>query len=166
MTMQAISSYGRLVHPVHDVTRPASGAELVAALGRRDGRWLAYGNGRSYGDVCFNAGGRLADMRGLDRFIEADWDRGIVRADAGMTLDALLRVSVPRGWFVRVTPGTKYVTLGGAVANDVHGKNHGAVGTFGRFVRRLGLVRSDRGELDIAPGAEPDCSPRPSAGSA
>src|SRR3546814_16825260 len=68
-----------------------------------------------------------------------------------MSIDALLRLTVPAGWFVPVTPGTKFVTLGGAVANDVHGKNHHVAGCFGRHVRRLGLSRPDRGLVACGP---------------
>jgi FAD/FMN-containing dehydrogenase len=104
---------------------------------------LPRGLGRSYGDTCLNDGGLLLDATGLDRFIAFDAERGAVRCEAGVGLDALLALSVPRGWFLPVSPGTKFVTVGGAIANDIHGKNHHRAGTFGRFVERLELVRSD-----------------------
>lgn len=107
---------------------------------------LPYGNGRSYGDSCLAASGELLQMRSLDRFLDVDWEHGLVRAEAGMTLGELLAVAIPHGWFLPVTPGTKFVTLGGAVANDVHGKNHHVRGTFGRHVQRLCLLRSDAGQ--------------------
>src|SRR5262249_46564206 len=78
-------------------------------------------------------------------------ERGILRAEAGLSLDRLLRVTVPAGWFPPVVPGTKFVTLGGAVANDVHGKNHETVGTFGAHVTALGLARSDGQVLTLSP---------------
>ena len=106
------------------------------------GELLAYGRGRSYGDVCLNGGRTVLDTRGLDRAIAFDTQAGVLHAEAGMTLAEVLARIVPHGWFLPVTPGTKYVTLGGAVANDVHGKNHHVAGTFGRFVTELGLVRS------------------------
>jgi FAD/FMN-containing dehydrogenase len=111
------------------------------------GSTLAFGNGRSYGDLCQAASGHVLDMRGLDRFIAADWEKGVVTAEAGVTLGQILDLALPRGWFLPVTPGTKFVTLGGAVANDVHGKNHHVRGTFGLHVKRFGLIRSDRGSL-------------------
>jgi FAD/FMN-containing dehydrogenase len=74
-----------------------------------------------------------------------------VRAAAGLTFDALLRLAVPRGWFLPVVPGTKFVSLGGAVANDIHGKNHERAGTFGCYVRRLGLAISSGAVLELAP---------------
>jgi len=104
---------------------------------------LVYGNGRSYGDVCLNDGGDILLTRGLDRFISFNTDSGVLRAEAGLLLAQVLDVCVPRGWFLPVTPGTCYVTLGGAVANDVHGKNHHRAGTFGCHVRALELLRSD-----------------------
>jgi len=103
---------------------------------------LAYGMGRSYGDVCLNNGSTLLDTRGLSRFRRLD-DDGILECEAGATLEDILRLVVPRGWFVPVTPGTKFVTLGGCIANDVHGKNHHRAGTFGRYVRSFQLLRSD-----------------------
>jgi FAD/FMN-containing dehydrogenase len=104
---------------------------------------LPYGMGRSYGDSCLNDGGELIDCTRCDRILAADWESGIATIEAGMTLAELLKIIVPRGWFLPVTPGTKYVTIGGAVANDVHGKNHHRSGTFGCFVRSLQLHRSD-----------------------
>lgn len=104
---------------------------------------LAFGMGRSYGDVALNAGGTLLLTRGLDRFIDLDSATGVLRAEAGVTLDEILRIAVPRGWFLAVTPGTRYVTLGGAVANDVHGKNHHTAGSFGNSVRALELLGSN-----------------------
>ena len=105
------------------------------------GSTLAYGNGRSYGDSCLAVSGHVLHMRGLDRFIEADWQSGTLLVEAGVTLSEILTVAIPRGWFLSVTPGTQFVTLGGAIANDVHGKNHHLRGTFGRYVRRFGLLR-------------------------
>lgn len=84
-------------------------------------------------------------MRALDRFIRVDWEQGIVLAEAGVTLAEILALAIPRGWFLPVTPGTQYVTLGGAIGNDVHGKNHHRRGTFGNHVLRFGLLR--QGEL-------------------
>jgi FAD/FMN-containing dehydrogenase len=95
-------------------------------------------------------------MRQLDRFISADWEFGLIRAEAGVTLDEVLAIAIPRGWFLPVTPGTKYVTLGGALANDVHGKNHHRRGTFGCHVPRFGLVRSDCPPLICARQENPD----------
>lgn len=107
----------------------------------RYGSTLPYGNGRSYGDSCLAASRQLLGMGGLDRFIDADWDQGVLRAEPGVTLAQILALAIPRGWFLAVTPGTQFATLGGAIANDVHGKNHHRRGTFGRHVLRFGLLR-------------------------
>jgi L-gulonolactone oxidase len=95
---------------------------------------LATGLRRSYGDSCLNSGGALIDMRGLDRFIAFDAENGIIRAEAGVSFSEILRLVVPKGWFPPTTPGTRFVTLGGALANDVHGKNQPGAGSIGRHV--------------------------------
>lgn len=112
---------------------------------------IAYGLGRSYGDVCLNDSGTVLRMHRCDRILSFDRTSGILRAEAGLSIADLLRICVPHGWFVAVTPGTKFVTLGGAVANDIHGKNHHRVGTFGRHVRALGLRRSDGNDCVCSP---------------
>jgi FAD/FMN-containing dehydrogenase len=89
------------------------------------------------------ASDNVLHTRQLNRFISADWENGIIIAEAGVTLEEILMLAIPQGWFLPVTPGTKYVTLGGAVANDVHGKNHHVRGTFGCHVLRFSLIRSD-----------------------
>ncbi|WP_152045886.1 FAD-binding oxidoreductase [Aureimonas psammosilenae] len=109
---------------------------------------LPRGNGRSYGDTCLNDGGLLLDMRGEAEIYAFDPTTGILEADAGVTLDRITRLVAPSGWFLPVTPGTQFVTLGGAIANDVHGKNHHRRGTFGRWVESLVLHRSDREPLE------------------
>jgi FAD/FMN-containing dehydrogenase len=116
---------------------------------------LPYGLGRSYGDSCVNDGGVLIDTSHLSRLMLFDSERGIVRAEAGTSLDQLLSIIVPKGWFLPVSPGTQFVTLGGAVANDIHGKNHHHAGTFGCHVRRFELWRSD--------GERRECSPEENA---
>lgn len=104
---------------------------------------LPRGNGRSYGDSCLNPGATLLSSAGLDRFIDFDPTTGIVRCEAGVTLADILDIALPSGWFLPVTPGTRYATVGGAIANDVHGKNHHRAGTFGHHLRAMELLRSD-----------------------
>ncbi len=104
---------------------------------------LPVGAGRSYGDVCLLDHGTLFATRGLDKLLHFDPETGLLRCEAGVTLAEILEFAVPRGFFLPVTPGTKYVTVGGAIANDIHGKNHHVAGTFGRHVPRFELVRSD-----------------------
>jgi FAD/FMN-containing dehydrogenase len=125
--------------------------ETLRAVVAQHGTTLAYGCGRSYGDSCLAASDHVLHMRPLDRFISADWSTGTLVAEAGVTLEDILTVAIPRGWFLPVTPGTKYVTLGGAIANDVHGKNHHRRGCFGRHVARFGLLRSDTGRTSCSP---------------
>lgn len=145
--------YPQIPHPVDWPDR--LDAELEE-LRRKHAVTLAFGNGRSYGDCCMAASDHVLHVRGLDRFISADWQTGILTAQAGVTLGEILAVAIPRGWFLAVTPGTKYVTLGGAVANDVHGKNHRTRGTFGSHVERIGLLRSDNGRLACSPREHPE----------
>ena len=113
---------------------------------------LPVGMGRSYGDSCLLEDGTLVAARGLDRLLSFNPETGLLRCEAGVTLAEILNFSVPRGWFLPVTPGTKYVTIAGAIANDIHGKNHHIAGTFGRHVPRFELVRST--------GERFECSPR------
>ena len=113
---------------------------------------LPRGLGRSYGDSCLNNGGTLLDTTRLNHFIEFSKDTGVLRCEAGLTLSEILEASTRHGWFLPVSPGTKHVTVGGAVANDIHGKNHHRAGTFGRFIRRFELVRSNGERLLCSPG--------------
>jgi len=104
---------------------------------------LARGWGRSYGDVGINSGGSHLDTTRLDRLIAFDRESGVLRCESGVTLAQILEVVVPEGWFVPVLPGSRFVTVGGAIANDVHGKNHRQAGSFGCHVRSLRLRRSN-----------------------
>jgi FAD/FMN-containing dehydrogenase len=125
----------------------------------RDSSQLPVGMGRSYGDVCLNSGNVLLSTRGMDRLLSFDEASGVIRCEGGVTLAAILDFAVPRGWFLPVTPGTKFVTVGGAIANDVHGKNHHVAGTVGRITLALDFpIRAERsfqlvdrlGELTLA----------------
>ncbi len=119
------------------------------------GSMLPYGKGRSYGDVCLNDGGTLLLTERLAHFISFDLGTGLIRCEAGVTLAEILRLAVPHGWFLPVTPGTKFVTVAGAVANDVHGKNHHSMGTFGEHVRVFELLRSDQQRLICSKSQNP-----------
>lgn len=111
------------------------------------GTTLPFGNGRSYGDSCLASSDHVLHLRPLNRMIEADWHTGEICAEAGVTLGEILALSIPRGWFLHVTPGTRHVTLGGALANDVHGKNHHRCGTFAHSVLSFGLHRSTQSAM-------------------
>jgi FAD/FMN-containing dehydrogenase len=138
-----VASWGRLSCVEHTVIALADRGLVSRQLGDSG---VAYGMGRSYGDVCLNPGGRLWLTRGLDRFIAFDPDTGRLRCEAGVLLREIQDLFVQRGWMLPVTPGTQLVTVGGAIANDVHGKNHHVQGSFGDHVLSLSLVRTD-GEL-------------------
>jgi FAD/FMN-containing dehydrogenase len=141
---------------VNPVFWPSEVGGALRGLADRFGETLAYGNGRSYGDSCLASSDQVIGTRSLNRFIAADWQKGVIVAEAGVTLGELMAVCVTRGWLPPVLPGTKHVTLGGALANDVHGKNHHVRGTFGRHVRRFGLVRSDAGAMECSPDRNAD----------
>ena len=121
-------------------------------LPRAAGTMLAGGLARSYGDSCLNEGGMLVRTTGLDRLIEFDRAKGVLACEAGISLAQVLSIAVPAGWFLPVVPGTAWVTVGGAIANDVHGKNHHAAGSFGHHVRRFELLRSDGARIACSPG--------------
>ncbi|MGC9078242.1 MAG: FAD-binding oxidoreductase [Candidatus Kapaibacteriota bacterium] len=112
---------------------------------------LPYGLGRSYGDVCLVKDGTLIDTSELKHFISFDKEKGIIKCESGVSLEQILKLIVPNGWFLPVTPGTKYITVGGAIANDVHGKNHHKSGSFGHYVRNLEIIRSDGSRLFCSP---------------
>jgi decaprenylphospho-beta-D-ribofuranose 2-oxidase len=147
--------WGRTAGSVADVVAPRSTDELaglVAKAGRRG--VIARGLGRSYGDVAQNAGGVVVDMRGLDRLLQLDRDSGLVTVEAGCSLDALVDAVLAQGWFLPVTPGTSAVTVGGAIACDVHGKNHHRDGAFARHVRSLELLTPSGETIAVDPGQQ------------
>jgi FAD/FMN-containing dehydrogenase len=145
-----VGSWGRYPTVHHAGVIPATWRDQPPALADIPHPLLASGCGRSYGDSCLNEGGVLIDATGLDRFIALS-DGGLLQCEAGVTLAEILEVVVPRGWFLPVVPGTKWVTVGGAIANDIHGKNHHRAGTFGAHVTRLELLRSSGDRLVCSP---------------
>ena len=148
-------SWGRNSRPVHrNVYRPCWADEL-GRFDDADAPLLAYGLGRSYGDSCLNDGGYLIDTTAMDHVLAFDAATGLMRCAAGVSLAAILQVAVPQGWFLPVTPGTKFVTIGGALANDVHGKNHHCAGTIGCHVLRFELMRSDGSRFLCSPQENP-----------
>ncbi len=152
---QPLRSWGRypnLPQTGHTAHWRSELSAQVDAVFKAHGSTLPFGNGRSYGDSCLALSDHVVETRALDRFISADWEKGVLRAEAGVTLAEILRVSIPRGWFLSVTPGTQFATLGGAIANDVHGKNHHSRGTFGNHLRCFSLMRHGEGALTCSPG--------------
>lgn len=154
VTERLVSGWGRTAPVscrVHEVDAAAV-SPVVVGVGVRG--VLARGLGRSYGDAAQNAGGDLVRLTG-DRIV-LDRATGVVTVDAGVSLDHLLRQVVPDGWFVPVTPGTRFVTVGGAIAADVHGKNHHRDGSFGAWVEGLRLLVASGEVLDVSPVENPD----------
>jgi FAD/FMN-containing dehydrogenase len=138
----AYRSWGRFPDATPAAVLPVVWRSDPPSLEGVRGPVLAYACGRSYGDSCLNDGGVLLDVRRLDRLIAFDETTGLLRCEAGVTLAEILDLLVPRGWFLPVLPGTRWVSVGGAIANDIHGKNHHRAGTFGAHVTRLELARS------------------------
>lgn len=153
--MRRMSSWGRLSAEPHDVVELADRGAVAATLARsRPG--IAYGLGRSYGDVCLNPGGTLWRTAGLDRLVRFDGTTGRLVCEAGVVLRDIQDLFLPRGWGLPVLPGTRLVTVGGAIANDVHGKNHHQMGTFGDHVRAIRLQRTDGEEIVCGPAERAD----------
>ncbi|NDE35785.1 MAG: FAD-binding oxidoreductase, partial [Gammaproteobacteria bacterium] len=148
--MTPLSSWGRLGSHAHRQIF-LNDRFAVATRIRSHLPGIAFGHGRSYGDVCLNPGGTLWKTRGLDRFISFDPLSGLLSCEAGVLLRDIHRLVVSEGWMLPVTPGTQLVTVGGAIANDVHGKNHHRYGSFGDHVEKLRLLRTDGEMIDCGP---------------
>lgn len=117
---------------------------------------LPFGYGRSYGDSCLNNEGVLLDVTELRQLIAFDAEQGLLRCEAGISFAEILDFIVPRGWFLPATPGTKFVSVGGAIANDVHGKGHHIDGTFGCHITQFELLRSSGERLVCSPTQNAD----------
>ncbi len=129
-------------------------AALLSQIGPRGA--IARGLGRSYGDPAQNGGGTVIRLQPGDDPIRLHADSGTITVDAGVSLDELLRVIIPQGWFVPVSPGTRFVTVGGAIASDVHGKGHHVDGTFGAHVSEMEMLLADGSVRTITPASDPD----------
>ncbi len=140
--MNKVTSWGRIEQPLHDLSTPVD-RQAVGQLLTESAPGLAYGLGRSYGDVCLNAGGNLWNTSNLDRFVSFDIDTGVLVCEAGVSLKSIQSLAVKSGWMLPVSPGTQFVTVAGAIANDVHGKNHHRMGCFGNHVKSFELLRTD-----------------------
>jgi len=154
ITRSDILSWGRTPRTRVRVARPSFRDELKIVIENgcsKPNGLLAAGLRRSYGDSCLNDAGAMVDMTSLDRFVSFDRSSGLLVAEAGVSFAEILKLVVPAGYFLPVTPGTKFVTLGGAIANDVHGKNHHRAGTIGRWIRKLDIMRSDGVERSLGP---------------
>lgn len=149
--MRPVTSWGRLRADPHHVVSLYDASEVIRVVRQAPHPGLAHGMGRSYGDVCLNPQGTLWMTTGLDHFIAFDDSTGRLVCEAGVLLRDIQRLVIPRGWILPVTPGTQLVTVGGAIANDVHGKNHHVAGSFGDHVQRITLVRTDGEVIQCGP---------------
>lgn len=154
--MRPVSSWGRLSADPHHVVGLSDPRKVREALSCGGAPGVAHGMGRSYGDACLNPQGTLWLTTGLDHFIAFDDRTGRLVCEVGVLLRDIQRLAVPRGWILPVTPGTQLVTVGGAIANDVHGKNHHVLGAFGDHVQHLTLLRTDGETIQCGPDERPD----------
>jgi len=138
--VQQLSGWGR--YPVEEcrVYRPEKRRGAGDVVRACEETLIPRGLGRSYGDAAINGGGAVLDYSRLNRMLDFNAETGVLECEAGVSLAEILDVFVPRGFFLPVLPGTKFVTVGGAIANDVHGKNHHVDGTFSRYVDQLTLM--------------------------
>jgi decaprenylphospho-beta-D-ribofuranose 2-oxidase len=154
---EMVSGWGGTPVTASLVVHPTAPDELVkAGLDAGPRGVIARGLGRAYGDAAMNAGGLVVDATRVSGVLDLDPTNGVVRALGGTSLDDLMRVSIPQGWFPPVTPGTRFVTLGGAIASDVHGKDHHAAGTFGCHVRSMVLALPDGSTRALDPESTPE----------
>ena len=154
-TSELLFGWGRTAPTRATVHRPRALEDVVAQMTAAGNRGVvARGLGRSYGDAAQNAGGDVVLCTDLDRVVDIDLDKGTVTAEAGVSLDTLLRVLLPLGWTVMAVPGTSYVTVGGAIASDIHGKfRHGS---FADFVESMRVVTPAHGATTLTPDGTPD----------
>lgn len=164
---EELSGWGRTAPGLSHVLRPTSADQVLAAVAAVADHnadkpshlkrgIAARGLGRSYGDVAQNTGGLTIDMTGLDTIHDIDAQTGVIDLDAGVSLDALMRAALPYGLWVPVLPGTRQVTIGGAIGCDVHGKNHHSAGSFGDHVASLDLLVADGRVLTLTPDGAPE----------
>lgn len=156
MKRAGYDSFGHLTCTYREVLSGSEAVALLRAGIAEQDSLLGFGNGRSYGDSCQNSSGALIDMRSRSRILAFDRATGVLQAEAGVLLSDIIDYAAPFGFFPAVVPGTRFVTLGGAVANDIHGKNHHRRGTFGCHVVALSLLRSDGKEYECSRARNPN----------
>lgn len=151
-----VSSWGRIYRGSVEVKDARSGTSPLSILNNYSGEILPTGLQRSYGDVSMNRGGIHLDMTGYSRFIQFNDATGLLTVEAGVTIREVQSIFSSRGWMMPVTPGTEFVTIGGAIANDVHGKNHHVAGSIGNHVARIVLLRTDGEIIECSPEENPE----------
>ncbi len=139
MSTVTLTGWGRIAPTKAELAAPAD-AQAAASLLRGSGAKIARGLGRSYNDAAQCAEGMVLSSLRLNRIDHLDAETGLVEAQAGVSLEELMVAGLPHGWFVPVTPGTRQVTVGGAIADDVHGKNHFVSGSFAAHVRSIEII--------------------------
>jgi decaprenylphospho-beta-D-ribofuranose 2-oxidase len=161
MALQRLSGWGRTAWTVADLFHTNDVHEMQGIIDGSGPRGIiARGLGRSYGAAAQNAGGNVieitaeGDPNGIDAFLDSA--TGELDVASSVSLDSILRMSVPRGWFVPVTPGTRFVTVGGAIASDVHGKNHHFDGSFGQHVSSITLMLATGEIVEMTPQSHPE----------
>jgi decaprenylphospho-beta-D-ribofuranose 2-oxidase len=154
---EALTGWGHTAPSVAQVTEPADPACLPSLLRAATQRGvIARGLGRSYNNAAQNGGGLVIRTTRMNRILDIDADRGLVTCEAGVSLEQLMTTMLPLGWFVPVSPGTRQVTVGGAIAADVHGKNHHVAGSFAVHVPAFDLLTADGQVRRVTPGSDPD----------
>jgi FAD/FMN-containing dehydrogenase len=153
--VRPVSSWGRLDAHFHNVIGLYDSVSVRDLISEKI-PGIAYGMGRSYGDVCLNPGGLLWFTTDLDHFVAFDEEKGLLTCEAGVLLQNIQQIFIPRGWTLPVTPGTQQITVGGAIANDVHGKNHHVLGSFGDHVRHIRMIRTDGESIECGPKQRAD----------
>ena len=157
MARESLTGWGRTQPSVAEVVEVTDRTDTAAAVAQAGPRGvLARGLGRSYGDAAQNGGGLVVRLQGSAGDVMIDAPRAEATVPGGLSIDHLLRVIVPRGFFVPVTPGTRFVTIGGAIASDIHGKNHHADGSFGSHVTALDLLLADGSVVAVSPQSKPE----------
>src|ERR1700758_5195983 len=154
-----LTGWGRIAPSAADLAAPANEAEAAALLRQPrapGGAMIPRGLGRSYNNAAQSAGGLVLSTGRLNRIIGLDQETGLAVCEAGFSLEQLMVAGLPAGWFVPVSPGTRQVTVGGAIAADVHGKNHHVAGSFAQHVRWFDLLLPDGDQRRVPPAAEPD----------
>jgi len=154
---EALTGWGHTAPSVAQVIEPADPAGLPGLLRAATQRGvIARGLGRSYNNAAQNGGGLVIRTTKMNQIIEIDADRGLVTCEAGVSLEQLMTTMLPLGWFVPVSPGTRQVTVGGAIAADVHGKNHHVAGSFAAHVPEFDLLTADGQVRRVTPGCDPE----------